>query len=98
MFIEQGNSTVEGVGNVVRTWNKHLSARVKTFTATHKGVQTTVVSTYNVFNRVMDKNPTAAACFHDDGVTCLWWNNYHPATALHDAVAKKVVQQTKSFF
>jgi hypothetical protein len=51
-----------------------------------------------VFNDLLDADPEAASCWNEDGVTCLWFNDYHPGLAIQDAVARAVAGDWEGFF
>jgi phospholipase/lecithinase/hemolysin len=58
------------------------------------------VNTTKVFNKALD-NPTAygapnAVCYNSNGVSCLWWNDYHPGQAIQDLVAQSISGLIKS--
>lgn len=67
-------------------WNWFLVAtNLANFTSVNTGVTAKLVNTTTAFQAVID-DPTTygaanATCFDDDGTTCVWWNNYHPALA-----------------
>lgn len=53
------------------------------------------VDTQAPFNTAIN-NPTAygapnAVCYNANGVSCLWWNNYHPGQAIQKLVAQAAI-------
>lgn len=70
---------------IIAEYNDLLASNLANFTATNDGVTAKLVNTTIPFQTAID-DPQAygaanATCFDDDGTTCLWWNNYHPALA-----------------
>lgn len=62
-----------------------VASNLANFTSINSGVTAKLINTTISFQAVID-DPTAygaanATCFDDDGTTCVWWNNYHPALA-----------------
>jgi phospholipase/lecithinase/hemolysin len=51
-----------------------------------------------VFEEVLN-NPSAygapdASCYNSNGVSCLWWNDFHPGQAIHGVLAGAVANLT----
>lgn len=68
---------------VIAQYNDLLASHLASFTSTNTGITAKLTSTTVPFQTALD-NPTAygaanSTCFDDDGTSCLWWNNYHPA-------------------
>jgi hypothetical protein len=38
-----------------------------------------------------------ATCINDDGVSCIWWNDYHPGLKYHRLQAADMTQYLKPF-
>ena len=82
------------LGSLVDSYNVLLVHCVHDFAAANKGVKTTIFDTQRPFN-LATSNPTAygaldATCQNLDGVSCLWWNGFHPGTAIQNLVAEGV--------
>nr|AMJ52087.1 lijH [Ascomycota sp. F53] len=78
---------------VITEYNDALSQRAQAFASNRTDIKVYVVDTQEPFNVVLD-NPGAfgaanATCYDADGLTCLWFNDYHPGQAIHDLVASK---------
>ncbi|KAF2103402.1 hypothetical protein NA57DRAFT_72377 [Rhizodiscina lignyota] len=74
-------------------WNAKLQDFVYRFTISHN-VVTSLINTTDVFNEVLD-NPTQYGapnntCFNSDGVSCLWWDHFHPGKVIHQKIADKI--------
>jgi phospholipase/lecithinase/hemolysin len=87
----ESTSTQTQEGTAVDTYNKLLASGVEAFKAKNSGVTTWVFDTTAPFNEAIN-NPTKygapnANCYNGDGVSCLWFNNYHPGQAIHKLVA-----------
>lgn len=79
---------------VITQYNDLLVSNLASFVESNSGSTGVVVDTQAPFNTVIN-DPTAygaanATCYDDDGTTCVWWNNYHPAMAIHKLVAEAV--------
>ncbi|KAI9052027.1 hypothetical protein LZ554_004281 [Drepanopeziza brunnea f. sp. 'monogermtubi'] len=83
----------DSVTQAVATYNALLTDAVAKFAAS-KGdvVKTWVVDSTPVFERALN-DPAAfgapdATCFNEDGVSCLWFNDYHPGQAIQRLVGE----------
>lgn len=70
---------------VIAEYNSLLASNLANFTASNAGVTADIINTTTAFQTVID-DPQAygaanATCYDDDGTTCVWYNNYHPAIA-----------------
>ncbi len=82
------------LASTVSTYNALLTTHVHTFSTTNKDAKTTLFDTQSPFDLAI-ANPTAygapdATCQNLDGVSCLWWNDFHPGTAIQNLVAEGV--------
>ncbi|RAK71752.1 SGNH/GDSL hydrolase family protein [Aspergillus fijiensis CBS 313.89] len=87
LFLEQGNATVALHAAYLATFNKNLEAMVQGLRGEFAGVTTVFYDAWSFMTKVLD-DPTAygfpdATCINDDGVSCVWWNNYHPGMKYH---------------
>ncbi|PQE17017.1 carbohydrate esterase family 16 protein [Rutstroemia sp. NJR-2017a BBW] len=92
--LQQSTSVQQQEGAAVQRYNQLLGQAVTAFKGNYTGVQTWVYDTTGPFNTALN-NPTAygakdATCYNSDGVSCLWWNDYHPGLAIHKLVAQGV--------
>jgi phospholipase/lecithinase/hemolysin len=92
--LQQSTSTQQQEGAAVQRYNQLLGQAVTAFKGNYSGVQTWLYDTTGPFNTALN-NPTAygakdATCYNSDGVSCLWWNDYHPGLAIHKLVAQGV--------
>ncbi|EKD17131.1 uncharacterized protein L3040_005350 [Drepanopeziza brunnea f. sp. 'multigermtubi'] len=83
----------DSVTQAVAKYNALLTDAVAKFAAS-KGdeVRTWVVDSTPAFERVLN-DPAAygapdATCFNEDGVSCLWFNDYHPGQAIQRLVGE----------
>jgi phospholipase/lecithinase/hemolysin len=86
----------------IATFNSELASSAASFASANSGTKYWVYDTQVPFNTAIN-NPTAygaadATCYNSDGVTCLWWNNYHPGQAIQTLVAKGVAAALKGTF
>jgi phospholipase/lecithinase/hemolysin len=92
--LTQSTSNQQQEGQAVARYNQLLTQGVTAFKANYSGVTTYLYDTTVPFNTALN-NPTSygakdATCYNSDGVTCLWWNDYHPGQAIHKLVAQGV--------
>lgn len=99
---------IEGLGaNVAAAWsawannfNGQLASRITTFASSYSGVVAATYDYHRWMTAVLD-DPTAygfpdASCINADGVSCIWWNNYHPGSKLNDLLAAQMVPAMNS--
>ncbi|KAH8680560.1 hypothetical protein BX600DRAFT_428553 [Xylariales sp. PMI_506] len=82
----------------VETFNSLLSQRFETFQQTNSHATAILLDTQPIFDTALN-NPTEygaadAECYNKNGVTCLWWNDFHPGQAIHALIAQAVVNAT----
>ncbi|KAI9155446.1 Acetylesterase [Paramyrothecium foliicola] len=100
-----GGQTPDGLKQLqsaISSWNQILASKLATFRSANAGTDIKVVDTALAFNAAIN-NPQQygapnASCFNADGVSCLWFNDYHPATAIQRLVASQVAAAWSSFF
>jgi phospholipase/lecithinase/hemolysin len=95
----------EEVFDVVSAYNSLLRTGFEEFkrnkTSTNGkdgGVRIWLFNTTGVFDRVLD-DPEAygapdATCYNGNGVSCLWWNDFHPGQTIHNVLASAVANLT----
>jgi phospholipase/lecithinase/hemolysin len=86
----------------IKKYNDAIAARLATFEAANAGVTAKIVDTALPFNTAIE-NPTKygapnATCYNSDGVSCLWFNDYHPGVAVNKLVAEAVASAWKGKF
>lgn len=87
---------------VIIQYNNLLTSRLAAFKSANTGVTAQIVDTAAPFNTAI-ANPTAygspdATCYNSDGVSCLWFNDYHPGIAINKLVAQAVAAAWKGTF
>jgi phospholipase/lecithinase/hemolysin len=90
----EGTATQTQEGAAVVTYNNLLESAISSFKGSNSGTTTYVLDTSVPFLTAIN-NPTAYgapnnSCYNSDGVSCLWWNNYHPGQAIHKLVAAAI--------
>ncbi|KAK0649165.1 hypothetical protein B0T16DRAFT_349774, partial [Cercophora newfieldiana] len=83
----------------IRKYNDAIATRLEAFKAANRGVTAILVDTAAPFNEAL-ANPTEygapnATCYNGDGVSCLWFNDYHPGVAINRLVAEAVATAWK---
>jgi phospholipase/lecithinase/hemolysin len=102
MLGESTDSQAAELVSIIK-YNAAITSRLATFKTKNSGVTAKVVDTIVPFNTALD-NPTAygspnASCYNSDGMSCLWFNDYHPGILINRLVAKAVADAwTGSFF
>lgn len=100
-LISQGSAAVLNATIFdVDRFNKAIRKGVREFAHHNRDATVWILNTTSVFDRALD-NPTAygapdAACYNSNGVSCLWWNNYHPGQAIQNLVAEGISRLIKS--
>ncbi|KAL4783824.1 hypothetical protein BJX76DRAFT_357609 [Aspergillus varians] len=100
-FITQGDNatyTATHLKAAIASWNTALNEKAGHFSHAHADAVVKVVDTQPVFNKLLDAGGDAADCWNEDGVTCLWFNDYHPGVVIQDAVAQAVARAWGDFF
>jgi hypothetical protein len=80
----------------IKKYNTAIARRLEEFTAQNSGVTAKIVDTLGPFDTALD-NPTAYGapdneCYNSDGMSCLWFNDYHPGVLINRLVAKAVAE------
>ncbi|KAL4899874.1 hypothetical protein BDW74DRAFT_171266 [Aspergillus multicolor] len=100
-YITQGQNaeyTIEHLGATIASWNTQFNEKAAAFADAHADADVRVIDTQPVFNELLDADAEAANCYNEDGVTCLWFNDYHPGLKIQDAVAQAVAEAWGEFF
>lgn len=93
-------------------WNAQLATRAKSFKASKSGSEVILSDTAKPWNTVIN-NPKAFGAKDDICVVCegtpdqvcgvvpdqkcIWYNTYHPGTAIHKEIAKQVAKDIKGW-
>lgn len=98
LVVAEGTATQTEEGDGVTYFNGLLTAAAATFNSANSGSTVYVYDTTTPFMTAIN-DPTAygapnATCYNSDGVSCLWWNNYHPGQAIHNLVAEGIASLT----
>lgn len=93
-FLAADAWSLNAIKEAVLHYNALLTAGRNAFVAANPGVFAPVIDVLPGFNVVLD-NPTAygaanSTCYNADGVSCLWWNDYHPGLVLQNGAADDV--------
>jgi hypothetical protein len=84
-------STTANEAPSISVFNTQLANVILNFSSTHSDAVIASVDTQTPFNTALS-NPTVygapdATCYNANGVSCLWWNNYHPGQVIQKLVA-----------
>ncbi|TGO54115.1 hypothetical protein BCON_0112g00090 [Botryotinia convoluta] len=86
------NSTAQAAyASSIAAWNTLVKNTATQFQSERSGTTVKVIDTSIPFNTALS-NPTAygapnAVCYNTNGVSCLWWNSFHPGQAVQKLVA-----------
>ncbi|CCD43789.2 carbohydrate esterase family 16 protein [Botrytis cinerea T4] len=86
------NSTAQAAyPSSIAAWNTLVKNTAAEFQSERSGTTVKVIDTSVPFNTALS-NPTAygspnAVCYNTNGVSCLWWNSFHPGQAVQKLVA-----------
>ncbi|KAH7319580.1 carbohydrate esterase family 16 protein [Stachybotrys elegans] len=88
--------------NVIDQFNGIVTDYIGEFTAANDDATFRVIDTTLGFNEALD-NPQEygspdATCFNGDGVSCLWFNDYHPGIEIQRLVGSQVAAAWPEFF
>ncbi|KAL4784547.1 hypothetical protein BJX76DRAFT_367544 [Aspergillus varians] len=92
LFVAQGEETMAQHAAYLDVYNQQLESLVSGLSATNSEVTAVLYDSWTFMTGVLD-NPTDygfqdATCINEDGVTCPWWNDYHPSAKYHQAQAE----------
>ncbi|KAH7379728.1 hypothetical protein BKA64DRAFT_234575 [Cadophora sp. MPI-SDFR-AT-0126] len=96
LVAKQGNATQVAEGKAVVRYNELLEGAVEKWRVGKgdAGVKTLVVDTAPAFSAAVRDPKTYGAkdalCYNADGVSCLWFNDYHPGQAIQKLVGAAV--------
>lgn len=96
VMLENDASSEASLVSAIATYNDFVSSKLDTFKSSNSDVSAWLVNTSVPFYEAIN-NPTAygapnATCYNADGVSCLWFNDYHPGVAIQGLVAKAVAE------
>lgn len=82
-------------------YNDAIATRLAAFETANAGVTGKIIDTAAPFNTAI-ASPKAygapnATCYNSDGVSCLWFNDYHPGVAINKLVAQAVADAWKGW-
>ncbi|OJJ06243.1 hypothetical protein ASPVEDRAFT_139349 [Aspergillus versicolor CBS 583.65] len=91
-FTEQGEDTVEQHAAYLDVYNQQLESLVTGLSANGTEVTAVLYDSWSFMTDVLD-NPAKygfqdATCINEDGVSCVWWNDYHPSAKYHQLQAE----------
>lgn len=95
---ENAEYTITHLKAAIASWNTQLTQKADAFATKHSDAVVKVVDTQPAFNDLLDAGGDAATCYNEDGITCLWFNDYHPGLEIQDAVAQAVAEAWPGFF
>ncbi|GKT49736.1 acetylesterase [Colletotrichum spaethianum] len=96
LMIANGADSSGQLTAAIKQYNELVSSNLAAFKAKNAGITSWIVDTTPAFDKAIN-NPTAygapdATCYNADGVSCLWFNDYHPGVQIQKLVAQAVAQ------
>ncbi|GJC81597.1 acetylesterase [Colletotrichum liriopes] len=96
LMIGNGADSGGQLSAAIKQYNELIVSNLAAFKAKNTGVTSWVVDTAAPFNKAIN-NPTAygapdATCYNENGVSCLWFNDYHPGVQIQKLVGQAVAQ------
>ncbi|CAL5870081.1 uncharacterized protein PFLUO_LOCUS4315 [Penicillium psychrofluorescens] len=90
-ILDQGPDVAEAHAAWLNVFNEGLSSMVNDFGAEHPDALPILYDSWSFMTKILDQ-PQAygypnATCINDDGISCVWWNNYHPGQKYHSLQA-----------
>lgn len=97
-YVLRGEAAQAAAAKEIAYYNQLLQNEVKSFKDAHSDATVWYLDTIPIFDQALE-NPTEygspdAVCINPDGVSCLWWNDFHPGQAIHKLVSQAVVTLT----
>lgn len=91
-MIGQAETNLAQLRSDIDGYNAQISERLTAFKGANSGTTGQVFDTASYFETAI-KDPAAygapdATCTNSDGVSCLWYDTYHPGQAIHELVAQ----------
>lgn len=91
----KGNgSDLRKIAAAVELYNGIMARNLKSFKRKHHKAKAWLVSPSKAYYEALDDPQKYGApddtCENEDGLSCLWWNNYHPGIAIHRLLAEEV--------
>ncbi|KAK0705468.1 carbohydrate esterase family 16 protein [Lasiosphaeris hirsuta] len=98
----KSNAKVADLTGAIRNWNTQLPTRVATFKAANPEANVTIVDTHPPWEAALGDPKAYGApdinCSNSNGKSCLWYDRYHPGTAIQKLVAQTVATALKGNF
>ncbi|KAK2054969.1 GDSL-like Lipase/Acylhydrolase [Colletotrichum caudatum] len=96
LMISNGADAGGQLSAAIQQYNELIVGNLAAFKAKNAGVTSWVVDTAPAFDVAID-NPAAygapdATCYNENGLSCLWFNDYHPAVQIQKLVAQAVAR------
>ncbi|WDK22003.1 fungal cellulose binding domain-containing protein [Colletotrichum graminicola] len=96
LMIANGADAGGQLSAAIKQYNELIISNLAAFEAENAGVTSWVVDTAPAFDEAIN-NPTAygapdATCYNENGVSCLWFNDYHPGVQIQKLVAQTVAE------
>ncbi|ROV94270.1 hypothetical protein VMCG_08621 [Cytospora schulzeri] len=101
VFAQQTASALAGLQGNISAYNTALESNLAAFKSKNTGVTAQLFETSSYFMTALS-NPTAygaadATCMSSGGISCLWYDNYHPGQAIQKLVAQGLVSEVDFF-
>ncbi|KAF6789713.1 cellulose-binding gdsl lipase acylhydrolase [Colletotrichum sojae] len=96
LMLEKGPESNAKLAAAVELYNKILEDNAHKFEKSYRGSRLWLVRTSEAYEAALDY-PQAygapdATCTNEDGLSCLWWNTYHPGIQIHRLLGQDVAK------
>lgn len=100
-FLNEPVDKVDKLRADIVTYNNRVRSLLAQFKAAYDDVEGQIFETAPTFQKAY-ANPQAygapdATCVNGDGVSCLWYDTYHPGIAIQKSLAEEIVKFTGFF-
>lgn len=94
--MRSNGSDLTKLASVVKLYNSIMAKNLVNFKREHCGVKAWLVDPGVAYHEALNHPEKYGApddmCENTDGVSCLWWNNYHPGVAIHRLLGAEVAR------
>ncbi|WYZ43343.1 hypothetical protein EsH8_VI_001042 [Colletotrichum jinshuiense] len=96
LMLANGADSNAQLAAAIKQYNDLIVSNLAAFKTKNAGVTSWVVDTTVAFDKAIN-NPTAygapdATCYNANGLSCLWFNDYHPGVQIQKLVGQAVAQ------
>lgn len=95
-MLENGPESNAKLAAAVDLYNQILEENASKFEKSHRGSRLWLVRTAEAYETALGDPQAYGApdttCTNEDGLSCLWWNDYHPGIQIHRLLGQDVAK------